>query len=426
MSYETGSTGQPPVQKRSKGPMGRIFGILLPFLVLAVGVGGFVLMGMNKKPGKREETPIAALPVLAEAPRSETMKLTVITQGEVSPRTEIDVVPQVGGKIDYISPNFVDGGFFHKGDLLIRVEQTDYKLGVVQAEAQVAQAQQVLEQEQAEAQLAAKDWEELGQGEASALTLRKPQLTKARAALAAAQAMLADAKLALKRTEIRAPFTGRVRSKAADYGQYVTPGARLGRIFSTSVVDVRVPLTDADLAKLGLPLAFTESKAHPGPDVTLSAIVGGKQRDWQGHITRTDSAIDPKTRQLYAFAEVNDPYGKGSDDGMPLAVGLFVQAKIEGREVDNALVIPRSALRGDNKVFLVKDDTLDIVTVNVASSDRNHAIVTAGLNLDDKVITSPVRGAASGMKIRTVTRMAEADTKAAENPAVTETENGGE
>lgn len=426
MSAQTNQSGNPPVQKASKGRMGKLIYVLLPFIVLAVGVIGFVLMGRLEHSGKREETPIAALPVLTETPRSESLQLSVVTQGEVSPRTEIELVPQVGGKIDYISPNFVDGGFFHKGDLLIRVEQTDYKLGVVQADAQVAQAQQVLEQEQAESQLAAKDWEELGQGEASSLTLRKPQLAKARASLAAAKAMLDDAKLKLKRTEIRAPFTGRVRSKGADIGQYVTPGARLGRIFSTSVVDVRVPLTDSDLAKLDLPLAFTESKTRPGPAVTLSAIVGGKPRTWHGRITRTDSAIDPKTRQLYAFVEVKDPYGKGADDDMPLAVGLFVQAKIQGRAVGNAIVIPRSALRGENKVFLAKDDTLDIVTVKVASSDRNEAILTGGIGLDDKVITSPVRGAALGMKIRTVTRMAEADTNKAETPADSETNSGGE
>lgn len=425
MSTQTNQSGNPPVQQGPQGRTGKILYVLLPFIVLAVGIVGFIAMGGDKTE-KREEAPVTAMPVLTETPKSENMQLTVITQGEVSPRTEIELVPQVGGKIDYISPSFVDGGFFHKGDLLIRVEQTDYTLGVVQADAQVAQAQQVLEQEQAEANLAAQDWKELGRGEASALTLRKPQLAKARASLAAAKATLADARLALKRTEIRAPFTGRVRSKGADIGQYVTPGTRLGRIFSTGVVDVRVPLTDADLAKLGLPLAFTESKAHPGPDVTLSAIVGGEPRSWKGHITRTDSAIDPKTRQLYAFAEVKDPYGKGADNGMPLAVGLFVQAKIEGREVGNAMVIPRSALRGENKVFLAKDDTLDIVTVTVASSDRNAAIVTSGLNLDDKVITSPVRGAAPGMKIRTVTRMAEADTGSADNPAATATESGGE
>ncbi len=385
----------------------------LPVVVIIGGVAGVMIMGALKpKPEKNAEI-LKPAPVLVTNPRRETVHLAINTQGEVRPQSEIDAVPQISGKIIYVAPGFIDGGFFKKGDVLVRIEPADYHLRVIQAEAQVAQAEQRLAREKAESEIAGRDWEELGEGEASALTLRLPQMAEAQAALDSANASLANAKLQLSRTVIRAPFTGRVRNRNADFGQYVTPGARLGRIFATSIVEVRLPLTDAELSQLNLPLAFVENAEHPGPVVKLSAIVAGKERHWTGRIVRTAAAIDPRTRVLFAFVEVTDPYGKGADEGMPLAVGLFVDAHVEGREITNALVVPRTALRRDDQVYIAKEDgTLSIRTVTVASSNRHQAVLISGLNLNDKVITSPVRAAVEGLKIETVERtvLAETDT----------------
>ena len=419
MNIQKEVSAAPAVRKAANPALmiARILVVLLPVLVIALGVGGVMLMAALKpKPEKKPEA-LKPVPVLVASPRRETVHLQVRTQGEVRPRTEIDVVPQISGKILYVAPGFIDGGFFNKGDVLIRIEPEDYRLRVIQAEAQVAQAKQRLAREQAEADIAKKDWAELGQGEASALTLRVPQMAEARAMLDAAKATLADARLQLSRTVIHAPFTGRVRSKGADIGQYVTPGARLGRIFATSIVEVRLPLTDTELSQLSLPLAFTETKNHPGPKVDLSAIVAGREHHWSGHIARTDSAIDPRTRVLFAFVEVADPYGKGADKGMPLAVGLFVNASIEGRQIDNALVVPRTALRGTSKVFVVnKNGKMSIRTVKVVSSNKERAVLTAGITPEDKVITSPVRAPAEGLKVETVERTASASTAKGEKP----------
>jgi len=410
MQQQGSEIGMERKPKDKKLIVGRVIFFLLPLVILVMGIVVLVIMSALKPELEKTVTKIKAVPVLVVNPSQEEVRLNVFTQGEVSPRVEIDVVPQVGGKIEYISKNFLEGGAFSKNEVLIRIETADYDLRVVQAEATVAQAKQGLLREQAEAQIAARDWEELGSGDASALTLRKPQMAQAEASLAAANASLADAKLQLGRTAIRAPFAGRVRSKAADVGQYVTPGARLARIFSTEVVDVRLPFTDAELAKLNLPLAFVEHENHRGPEVKLSAIVAGKPRVWHGRVTRTDSAIDATTRLMFAFVEVLDPYGSGADGEMPLVVGLFVQAEVEGQVLPGAMLIPRSALRGNNDVFLADGDELRIVSVEVASSDRNNAIITSGLSVDDKVITSPVRGAHDGMIIETVSRINAAKT----------------
>jgi len=410
MSKQVGTTEVDSVQNSSGvwRTVGRVIFFFAPVFILLVGIGGFAALSMLKPNPEKELQKTKAIPVLVTTPIVKPIRLQVLTQGEVQARTEIDVVPQVGGKIEYISKGFLEGGTFSNGEVLIRIEAADYDLRVVQAEATVAQAQQALVREQAEAAIASRDWDELGVGEASALTLRKPQLAQAQATLAAAQASLSDAKLQLARTSIYAPFSGRVRTKAADVGQYVTPGARLGRIFSTSVVDVRLPLTDVELTKLSLPLAFVATEENIGPRVELSATVLGKPRTWSGRITRTDSAIDPTTRVLFAFVEVQEPYGAGSDDGMPLLVGLFVQALVQGKDLPGALVIPRSALRGNNEVYLADGDKLRIIEVQVASSDRDVAIITAGLSKDAPVITSPVRGAVDGLAIEIVSRPANA------------------
>jgi RND family efflux transporter MFP subunit len=412
-THEPSSATLAPKKGKSRYPAlmlwrGIIF--VLPILVIVGGVAGVMLMSALKpKPEKKAEV-IKPTPVLVVAPKRETVHLAVNTQGEVRPQTEIDIVPQISGKIVYVAPGFIDGGFFKKNDTLVRIEPADFELRVIQAEAQVAQAEQRLAREKAESEIAKHDWAELGEGEASPLTLRLPQMAEAQAALDSANARLADANLQLSRTVIRAPFTGRVRTRIADFGQYVTIGTRLGRIFATKVVEVRLPLSDTELSQLDLPLAFNESKTQPGPTVELSAVVAGKSRHWSGRITRTDSAIDPRTRVLFAFVEVDDPYGAGADDGMPMAVGLFVDAHVEGRAIPHALVVPRTALRGDNTVYLAKDDnTLSMRTVTVVSSNRNEAILIAGIGPNDKVITSPVRAAADGMRIETVEHTTLAD-----------------
>lgn len=267
----------------------------------------------------------------------------------------------------------------------------------------MSRAARALARERAEGEIALRDWEELGEGEASDLALRQPQLAEARASLAAAQATLEDAKLDLARTEIRAPFDGRVARKSADTGQFVNAGQALGRIFSTDVIEVRLPLSDRELAKTSLPVAFQATEDDPGPDVELSAIVAGEFRVWKGRITRTDSRFDQSSRLLHAIAEVDDPYGAGAADGTPLAPGLFVNAEIQGRLFDDAVVMPRAALRGEKEVYVVNDDdTVSIRDVRVVSSDRTQVVVIGGVAAGERVVVSPLRGAADGMAVTPV------------------------
>jgi RND family efflux transporter MFP subunit len=259
----------------------------------------------------------------------------------------------------------------------------------------------LLRREEAEAELAKRDYEALGRdGEASDLTLRKPQLAQVRAAFDAAKADYNGALLNLQRTELRAPFDGRVRERLAGEGQFISPGAAIGRIFSTDVAEVRLPLADGDLAKLGISLAFNETPDSPGPKAMLSATIGGELHEWEARIARTDGAIDPLTRQISAIAVVDDPYGKGADKGAPLAIGLFVDAVIEGRALERAVVLPRTALFGRNTVYVIDaENRISAREVVVLAADRDTITLAGGIEAGERVVTSPLRGAKSGDKV---------------------------
>jgi RND family efflux transporter MFP subunit len=388
--------------------MARIIAIAAPIAIIAVlGVGGtVVLQNLKPEPEKAEEARIG-LNVFAEQVRRGNLEITVEAQGEVRPRREIVVAPQISGRIAYVSPDFIDGGFIKQGQLLVRVEAADYELAVVRARSGVASAEQGLTREIAEAELAQQDIEDLGISDVSPLARREPQLAQARAALDAAKAQLKDAELALERTAVYAPFAGRVWERNVDIGQVVATGQSLGRIFANDVVEVSLPLDDEEMGRLGLPLAFAASEQQPGPKVDFSATVGGIERQWTGEVVRTAAAVNSQTRQINVIAELKDPYGKGADGGAPMAPGLFVNAVIHGDTIPDVLIAPRASLRGDDRIFIgdTKKGTLSIRTVDLIYSDPHGAYVRTGIDAGEFAITSPIQAAFDGMNITVMERM---------------------
>jgi len=366
--------------------------IFIPILIII----GFVVMTsviikLNKKPEEKKK-PFNTLAVMADYAVLDNVQLTVSAQGEARPRTEIDLVPEVGGKIVYVSPNFIEGGIIRKGETLIRIEDADYKVALVRAQSGIAQAEQVLIREQAEGEIARRDYEELGRGEPSDLALRKPQQAQAQASLQLAQAELEAAKLQLTRTEVKAPFSGRVTNKSSDLGQFVSPGRTLGRIFSTDIIEVRLPLTDNDLSKMDLPIAYVAKDRASAPDVKLSAIIAGERQYWDAKIMRTNSTYDTQTRALSAIAEVFDPYGKGkSQNGVPIAPGLFVDAELAGKLYEDVIVLPRDGLRPEDEIYVVDDKgKVEIRQASVLDSNAQQAYLFSGVAPGELVVLSPM------------------------------------
>ena len=282
----------------------------------------------------------------------ETLSLKVRAEGTVAPRTESQLVPEVAGRVVEVSPSLAAGGFFEEGEALLKIEAREYDLAVIRANAAIAQAKLRLATERQEAEVARKEWRALGQGEPNPLVVREPQIAEALAALASAEAALAQAKFDLERTVVRAPYAGRVRSKQVDVGQFVQRGAPVATLYSVDLAEVKLPIPDAELEFVNLPLAYRgAAESARGPAVTLTARFAGREHKWRGRIVRTEGEIDPATRMVHAIAQVEDPYAPGRDARRPpLAVGMFVEAEIDGRRVSNIVRLPRTALRGDSRV----------------------------------------------------------------------------
>lgn len=380
-----------------------------PVVVLLLGFGMVQLMAASKPaPEKTEEKPRPVSLVFSEA-REELIHLAVNTQGEVRPHTEIDLTPRVIGRILSISDSFAEGAGFEPGETLIELDDADYQLALARAKAGVAQAEVLLLQAQAVAAIKRKQWLDLHPNKTpTPLQVNQPQVAEAKAKYHSAEAEVANAELNLARTKIKLPFRGRVINRAAGVGQFVGANTPLGRVFATDRVEVRLPLTDAQLLELDLPMGFVASEQKPGPTVIFSAHVGAEQHQWHGRIVRTQAAVDQKTRLIYAVAEVNDPYGSGASHGTPMAVGLFVSAQVEGVQARTAVVVPREALRSADKIYVVnQDNRLNIRTVEVLSTSENRVVIAAGIADGERVVTSTVNNAVEGMEVQPITHLAQ-------------------
>jgi len=386
--------------------MNRKLKLSLPFIIIFIGIMVAVIM-IRSRP-KIEKRPVSFPPPLVRASmiHLQDYQLVVNSQGTVSPRTESELVSQVSGQVIEVAPQFAPGGFFRKEDVLIRIDPRDYEFSLSRLKARVAQAQLRLAQEEAEASIAHQEWERLGkEEEPDPLVLRIPQLAEARASYEAAQAELKQAELNLKRTKIVAPFDGRVRVKQVDVGQVVTPGVPLATIYAVDYAEVRLPVPDDEIGYLDCCLDYrTQNPASLDIDVTLSASYGGNFFKWSGKIVRVEGEIDPLSHMITLVARVKDPYGRGVQiDRPPLAVGMFVEAEIIGRRVEDVAVVPRSALRGDERVLIIdKDNKLHFRTVEVLRADFETVIVSSGLNEGERICISPLEAVVDGMEVRVV------------------------
>ncbi len=386
--------------------MRKLLNIIAPIFVIALGIGAVVALNeVAPEPEKKDEKP-RPTSVYVDEVRRESVILSVDTYGEVRAKNEIDLIPQVTGLIVSMADNFAEGASFKPGETLIKIDPDNYQLAVTSAEARVAEARVKLEQELADASIKEKQWKAwVKDGEPTPLALNKPQVAEAQAKVRAAVADLDNARLDLKRTNITVPFNGRVLTRGVGVGQFVTAGTKLGRVFSTDVVEVKLPLTDQQFADLNLPLGFVAGEGA-APSVKLKARIGGRDHTWQGSIVRTHAAIDNETRLIYAVAAVNDPYGAASSDGMPLAVGVFVNAEIDGVAPTNALVMSRYGLRNEDTAYVITDNKLSIRKVQVLSSNAETVLISSGLNVGDKVVTSPLVSPVDGMPVTPILRTA--------------------
>ena len=375
----------------------------LPILVLIAAIAAAWTLAVSRP--QVAQVPVAPPALLVEVGTAERVPVTytVRSQGTVTPRTSTTLVSEVSGPILDVAPAFVSGGFFRKGDVLVRIDPRNYRTNVKRASAAVARAKTQVATENALAGYAYQDWQRLrsldaATGPASDLTLRKPQLAEALADLESAEADMEKAVEDLRRTIIRAPYDGMVRSKRADVGQFVNTGTALADTFATDYAEVRLPLNQNDLQYLDLPDWNTGDLELPA---TLSAEFGGTMHEWEAMVVRSEGVFDESRRVLHVVAQVADPYDTAQNAREPLRIGAFVSAEISGRSGGNLVVIPRHALRRGETLWVVGEDlTIHPRQVEIARSDEDFAYISQGVEHGERYCLTPPDQPLPGMKVR--------------------------
>ena len=392
---------------RARGGLRRVvvgvFRVLLPLVVVAAGVAGAArFMATGPKARQKQRVREARL-VDAAVVRTTSHRTVVGAMGTVCPARVIDLKPYVSGHIVRVSDEFMPGGRFRTGDTLVAIERRDYDLVVRQRTSDVAQAASNLKLELGQQSVAKREYEMLGQTvkpEDRELVLREPQLASVRARLEAARAALDKAKLDLSRTTVTSPFNAIVRSRDVDLGSHVTSATTLATLVGTDQYWVAVAVPVDRLQWIDVPRTTSE----PGSLVRVyNEAAWGRDVFRTGRVCRLESDLETEGRMARVLVTVTDPLSlRRENAGQPtLLIGSYVRVEIEGRVLDSAVSLSRDLLHDGNRVWVIAgDNKLDIRPVTIGFRGRDHVLVTRGLKLGERVVTTDLAAPVQGMPLR--------------------------
>ncbi|MFN3163281.1 MAG: efflux RND transporter periplasmic adaptor subunit [Pseudohongiellaceae bacterium] len=374
--------------------------IVVPIAIL----GGCLLFAfyLVRTPTEVSETSPEVIPVsvrVAEV-QYESVQLVVESQGKVQAAQQVSLSAAVAGPVAWISPDLEAGGYVEQGQPLLRLETSDFEIALARAEA-------TLQQARAEAQHSGQELERLREvaerrlASESQLQNAQRQAQVDRGRLADAEANYRQAQLDLERAEMVAPFNAVVQLREVEVGQYINRAQSIAVLYGADVVEVRVPLAIRQLGYLNVPLASRgEIPAEQAPDVTLTGIYGGAEQQWQGKLVRNEASIDPNSNTVQTIIRVQQPSGDGQ---LPLPVGLYVQAAIEGREVDDLVALPRSVVRNNNQVLVVDaENKMYYRDVEIYRLEENRVLISGGLLPGEFICTSPIQAVVNGMSVQPI------------------------
>jgi RND family efflux transporter MFP subunit len=397
----------------------------LAHVIVTVVIFGFCfvivagLFSSKPKANRWGDRPAPSVAVEVSPLQTKSFDIWVDSYGTAQALTETRLVADISGRVVAVSPNIRAGGVFSKGDILAKIDSRDFEVELDIAISQAADIEVKYIQELAQAELAAKEWNETPESKAARkLALREPQLAAAKASLQAAKSRVKRARLNLLRTEVVAPFDGKVLEQLIDIGEFVTPSQTIALIYSIDVVEVRLPIKVDDLEHLLLPEGVT--LANELPEVLFESDMGNKTFQWIGKIVRTEGAFDPRTRMLYVVAQIEEPFIP-KEHRPAVRIGQFMRAKIEGKRYDDVFVIPRRAVSQDFMVSVADNGVLKKRKINPIWTDSNAVVVapqqsntllavnyqspnnnvsTELLNKSDMLILTPTANLPDGTKVK--------------------------
>lgn len=381
--------------------------IVIPILILALGIGLATVLVITKRPPRKRPAKERAAIVEVQLLERSSESIKIETAGTVAPREAVPFQARVGGEIVAINPRFVPGGRFAKGEVVITIDPTDYRLEVTNRHAALLKAEANLDLELGLQDVARHEWETMRKmDEQSAaytehdeqLALRSPQLRLARSAVSSAGAALERAMLDLDRTRVRAPFNAVIRARHVNVGTQVSSQTTLAELAGTDAYWVMVTLSAADARWISLPDPLNE---QPGALAIVSPAAGTESTaEWQGRVIQRLPDLEPRGRQAQLIVEVSDPRNPIRGSGQ-LQLGSYVRVTIDGPTLDEVFSIPRSALRDGRLAWLMNDQgrlaTREVIPV---WSNRKHALVREGLSSGERLIVTDISVPLSGMLLK--------------------------
>jgi RND family efflux transporter MFP subunit len=348
---------------------------------------------------KKAKPPEPAISVETVTIKSQDYQVLINSFGRIEPRTQGQVVAQVSGQIIEVSQNFRDGGFFEQGEVLVKIDPRDYEIQVDVAAAELANAKVNYAEQQVLADQAVEDRKILRKkGKASDFALHIPQLAAAKSQIGAATAKLKQAKLDVERTQIRAPYAGRVLSKNVDLGEVISKNTSLGKIYATDLVEVRLPVKNSELPFIDLP----EYAGDNSPKAEIISSLGEKPQSWRAVLVRSAGAIDEESQQLYITAQIDAPYSQQDSKRRPLKIGQYVTATIEGKTIKEAIVIPNAAIYQGSYIYLYKDGVLERREIEIAWQGTKEALINRGLKAGEQLVLTPLGRVSSGTPVKKI------------------------
>ncbi len=378
--------------------MNRHLGSVKVIVLLVVGallVAALYVFRPTPAVRPQQENRPAAVSVVSVEPT--TYQSYVYTQGTVTPSREINLVTEVAGRITQVADNFANGSFFKVDDVLVGLDDRDYQYQLINANADIVVAERELALEKGRARQAKREWRDLGSKEANALSLREPQVKAAQAQVSSAVARRNQVLLNIERAKITAPFNGRIQQTQVNVGQYVTAGSTIARIYDDAYAEIRLPLTNKQIAQIGLSLGVAIDPAV-APRVELSANLAGKLQTWAVNLRRTEASVDTRTRFYFAVAEIPEPFNT-ERYAYPLVMGLFVEAKITGRAFKQVISVPEKSIIANQFIYIVDNKALQKRGITIVGKGNGKVWVQGDFKKGEQVVVSDVRVLQEGLNV---------------------------
>ncbi len=377
-----------------------IFKFILPLIIVGIGVGGMIVLKKHAKKAPYTAPSDRVITVETEKVTSETLTVKVAATGSVRPAQQVRLTPEVGGRIIWMNDKFIPGSRLKKGEIIAKIDNRDYKLAFEQQMGQVQQAELNLTLEKGRGEIAREEWNMLGSGttgeDTSLLALRKPQMQEANQRALSAKSGLKRAKLNLKRTVIRVPFDAIVVEKNVDIGQLVGPQSPIGTVMGSKElwVDVSVPV--GVLSSIHIP----GLNAADGSKAVITQSAGSAVITRLGDVIMLHGQLNSKNRTATVLVSIKNPFEM--HEGLPLLAGAYVDVEITGSDRSNVFEIPRSALKDQGSVWLVKNNRLKKQKVFIAWKQKKSVVINKGLSDGDEIVVSPMSFPLNDMKVKRI------------------------